>query len=191
MPGCGGLLGSCGPASLQLRASQLVPASAGEAAERDEADQSDDQADPEAPDEHQDDPHDHEDPSNANSAHHAPFPPELRRLVTTSFTRVRAEAKPPCRQTSLRLELAPSSPTFRRFTRDVPNVGPADEPEGTHPDERGRGMRGRLKPVLVVSTDRREPREVYLDPRRNLQVGASDERKDRDRSARAVDLDLP
>ncbi|HWP32994.1 MAG TPA: SpoIIE family protein phosphatase [Solirubrobacterales bacterium] len=52
---------------LTLRASALVPASAGEAAEGDQADQGHDQTNPEAPEDHQHDPDDHDDAAERNS----------------------------------------------------------------------------------------------------------------------------
>jgi PAS domain S-box-containing protein len=52
---------------LTLRASALVPASAGEAAEGNQADQGHDQTDPEAPDDHQHDPDDHDDAAERDS----------------------------------------------------------------------------------------------------------------------------
>jgi PAS domain S-box-containing protein len=52
---------------LTLRASALVPASAGEAAEGDQADQGHDQTDPEAPEDHQHDADDHDDAAERNS----------------------------------------------------------------------------------------------------------------------------
>jgi PAS domain S-box-containing protein len=53
---------------LTLRASALVPTSAGEAAEGNQADQGHDQTDPEAPDDHQHDPDDHDDAAERDSS---------------------------------------------------------------------------------------------------------------------------